>query len=630
MALGFIMLEFPKWKYTIILLVIFLSTIYSLPNLYPQQPAVQISVSRGNMEPDLPKRIETLLLANGIKPLSVKIENGDVMVRLKSPDDQIKAADVIRPELGSRYTSALNLASTIPEWLRKIGAKPMTLGLDLQGGVHFLLEVDQKAAIEKRENTYIEEIRALLSEQKFNGFDVSRGNDGIRIAMKTDADLNKAQSALSFGFPQILFTELPVENGPSLKATLTPAALKAITDGAVDQNITTLRNRIDALGVAEPIIQRQGNQRIIVQLPGVQDTAEAKDIIGATATLEYRAQIGTFQDALQAQKTGIVPPEARLYFMRETNPDGSRIPILLSRRIIVSGDQLVDATPGIDPQTGQPMVSIKLNTSGGKRMFNHTLENTGKSMAVVFIERIPETRKVDGVEVKTVKIIEDVINSATINGVFGKDFQTTGLDPQEADRLSKQLKAGALAAPMDFVQERVIGPSLGAENVERGIKAVLYSFVFVLVFFVIYYKMFGVITNIALLLNLLLVVAVMSLFGATLSLPGFAGIALTVGMSVDANVLINERIREELRMGNTPLASIATGYIKASGTIVDANTTALLGGIAMAAFGSGPIRGFGITLIIGILTSMFTAVTVSRAIATLIYGRRRKLTGVSV
>jgi preprotein translocase subunit SecD len=624
------MLEFPKWKYALIMLVVFVSAIYSLPNIYPQQPAVQISVTRGAMEPDLPERIGTLLKANAIKPISVMIENEDVLVRLNSPEDQLKAADVIRPELGARYTSALNLASTIPDWLRSLGAKPMTLGLDLQGGVHFLMEVDQKAAIEKRENSYIEEIRALLSEQKFNGYDVSRGKQGIAIALKSVTDREKAKSALALGFPQILFTEIENGDGPSLKATLTPSALKAITDGAIDQNITTLRNRIDALGVAEPIIQRQGANRIIVQLPGVQDTAEAKDIIGATATLEYRAQIGTFQDALQAQNNGIIPPEARLYFMRDTNPDGTRIPILLSRRVIVSGEQLVDATPGTDPQTGQPMVSIKLNTSGGKRMFNHTLENTGKSMAVVFIERIPETQKVNGIEVKSVKINEDVINSATINGVFGKDFQTTGLDPQEADRLSKQLKAGALAAPMDFVQERVIGPSLGAENVERGIKAVLYSFVFVLAFFVLYYKLFGVITNIALLLNILLVVAVMSLFGATLTLPGFAGIALTVGMSVDANVLINERIREELRLGNTPLASIATGYVKASGTIIDANLTALLGGIAMAAFGSGPIRGFGITLIIGILTSMFTAVTVSRAIATLIYGRRRKLTSVSV
>jgi preprotein translocase subunit SecD len=624
------MLEFPKWKYALIVLVLIASAIYSLPNIFPQQPAVQVSVSRGAMEADLPQRIKAMLKANAINPLSVAVENGDVMVRLRSPEDQIKAADIIRPELGSRYTSALNLASTVPGWLRVLGAKPMTLGLDLQGGVHFLMEVDQKAALEKRENAYIEEIRAALAEQKLSNADITRGNDGIHLVFTNASDRDKARFVLPTLFPQMQFEELAVESGGGLKASLTPAALKSITDGAVDQNITTLRNRIDALGVAEPVIQRQGNSRIIVQLPGVQDTAEAKDIIGATATLEYRGQIGTFQDALQAQSTGIIPAGARLYFMRETNPDGSRIPILLSRRVIVSGDQLVDATPGIDAQNGQPMVSIKLNTAGGKRMFNHTLENAGKSMGVVFIERIPETRKVDGVEVKSIKINEDVINAARINGVFGKDFQTTGLDPQEADRLSKQLKAGALAAPMDFAQERVIGPSLGAENVQRGVQAVLYSFVFVLVFFVLYYKLFGVITNVALLLNLLLVVAVMSMFGATLTLPGFAGIALTVGMSVDANVLINERIREELRLGNTPLASIAAGYDKASGTIFDANLTAMLGGIAMAAFGSGPIRGFGITLIIGIVTSMFTAVTVSRAIATLIYGRRRKLSGVSV
>ena len=506
----------------------------------------------------------------------------------------------------------------------------MTLGLDLQGGVHFLMEVDQKAALAKRQNAYAEEIRVALRESKIGGFDVSSNAGVIRIGLGSATELAKAQSLLTLTFPQLVFMPLPEGQGIGLNASVSQSEAKSITDGAVDQNITTLRNRIDALGVAEPVIQRQGGSRIIVQLPGVQDTAEAKDIIGATATLEYRAQIGDFAQAAEAQRSGIIPAEARMYFMRETGPDGQRIPILLSRRVIVSGDQLVDAVPGTDPQTGQPMVSIKLNSAGGKRMFEHTLENSGDNMAVVFVERIPETRIVDGVEVKSIKIIEDVINSARINGVFGKDFQTTGLDPQEADRLSKQLKAGALAAPMDFAQERVIGPSLGAENVQRGVQAVMYSFVFVLVFFVLYYKMFGVITNMALLLNLLLVVAVMSLFGATLTLPGFAGIALTVGMSVDANVLINERIREELRLGNTPLASIAAGYDKASGTIADANLTALLGGIAMAAFGSGPIRGFGITLIIGILTSMFTAVTVSRGIASLIYGRRRKLTKVSV
>lgn len=624
------MLEFPKWKYALIAVVLLASVIYSLPNIYPQQPAVQISVNRGELETGLTGRVEALLKSNGITPVGVAIENGDVMVRLANPEDQIKAADIIRPELGARYTAALNLASTVPAWLSGLGAKPMTLGLDLQGGVHFLMQVDQQAALDKRTNAYAEEVRAALREAKITGYDLSSTPAGIRVIFNSEADRNKARTLLAKNFLTLTALDLPGDQGIGLNITLIPAEAKLIADGAVEQNINTLRNRIDSLGVSEPVIQRQGSNRIIVQLPGVQDTAEAKDIIGATATLEYRAVIGDMAAAAEAQRSGIVPAEARLYFMRETNPDGSRIPILLSRRVIVSGDQLVDATPGTNPENGQPMVSIKLDAAGGKRMFNHTLDNVGKSMGVVYVERIPETRKVDGVEVRSVKINEDVINSATIQGVFGKDFQTTGLDPQEADRLSKQLKSGALAAPMDFAQERVIGPSLGAENVERGVKAVLFSFVFVLIFFVIYYKMFGIITNLALVLNLLLVVAVMSMFGATLTLPGFAGIALTVGMSVDANVLINERIREELRIGNTPLASIAAGYEKASGTIVDANLTALLGGIAMAAFGSGPIRGFGITLIIGILTSMFTAVTVSRAIATLIYGRRRKLKTVSV
>ncbi len=624
------MLEFPKWKYALIAVVLLASVIYSLPNIYPQQPAVQISVNRGELETGLTGRVEALLKSNGITPIGVAVENGDVMVRLANPEDQIKAADIIRPELGARYTAALNLASTVPAWLSGLGAKPMTLGLDLQGGVHFLMQVDQQAALDKRTNAYAEEIRAALREAKISGYDVSSTPQGIRITFASEADRNKARSLLAKNFLTLTAIDLPGDQGIGLNVSMIPTEAKLIADGAVDQNINTLRNRIDSLGVSEPVIQRQGSNRIIVQLPGVQDTAEAKDIIGATATLEYRAMIGDMAAAAEAQRSGIVPAEARLYFMRETNPDGSRIPILLSRRVIVSGDQLVDATPGTNPENGQPMVSIKLDTAGGKRMFNHTLDNVGKNMAVVYVERIPETRMVDGIEVRSVKIIEDVINSATIQGVFGKDFQTTGLDPQEAERLSKQLKSGALAAPMDFAQERVIGPSLGAENVERGVNAVMYSFVFVLIFFVIYYKMFGIITNLALVLNLLLVVAVMSMFGATLTLPGFAGIALTVGMSVDANVLINERIREELRIGNTPLASIAAGYEKASGTIIDANLTALLGGIAMAAFGSGPIRGFGITLIIGILTSMFTAVTVSRAIATLIYGRRRKLKTVSV
>jgi preprotein translocase subunit SecD len=376
--------------------------------------------------------------------------------------------------------------------------------------------------------------------------------------------------------------------------------------------------------VAEPIVQRQGASRIAVQLPGVQDTALAKKIIGATATLEYRAQVDG--NAVEAAQTGRVPPNARVYYMR-----GTRQPVLLNKQIIASGDQLVDAISGVDPQDGSPMVSVKLNNVGGQRMLDFTTENVGRMMGVVFIERIPETKIVDGKEVRTARITEEVINYARINGVFGKNFQTTGLDSQkEASELSLLLRSGSLAAPVDIIEERIIGPSLGAENIEKGWKAVTFSFLFVLAFFLVYYRMFGLITNIALLLNLLLVVAVMSLFGATLTLPGLAGIALTIGMSVDANVLINERIREELRSGNTPLASIAAGYDKAAGTIADANITALLAAIALIAFGSGPIKGFGISLAVGILTSMYTAVSVSRGIATLIYGRRRKLAGIAI
>jgi len=624
------MLEFSRWKYILAALVLLASAFYAMPNLFPQDPAVQISANRGVVDAALQSRIEELLKKSGIAPRRVAIEGSNLMVRLANADDQMKASELIRPELGARFTSALNLASTVPSWLASVGAKPMTLGLDLQGGVHFLMQVDQAAALDKRMNAYVEEVRGLLRDGEIRNAGISRNGQDIRIELK---NADESRGVLNLLTPVLTRLQVRVLAGSEGKILLVQASdveVKAISDGAIDQNVTTLRNRIDSLGVAEPVIQRQGSSRIIVQLPGVQDTAKAKDIIGATATLEYRAVIGAYAEAAEAERSGITPPEARLYYMRETGPTGERVPILLSRRVIISGDQLVDATPGYDSQGGQPNVSIKLNNAGGKRMFNHTLENVGKQMAVVYVERIPETRKIDGKEVRTVKINEDVVNSATIQGVFGKDFQTTGLDPQEAERLSKQLKAGALAAPMDFVEERIVGPSLGAENVARGIQAVLYSFLFVLVFFVIYYRIFGIITNVALLLNLLMVVAVMSLFGATLTLPGFAGIALTVGMSVDANVLINERIREELRLGNTPLASIAAGYDKASGTIADANVTALLGGIAMAAFGTGPIRGFGITLIIGILTSMYTAVSVSRGIATLIYGGRRKLAKVSI
>ncbi|MFY2764090.1 protein translocase subunit SecD [Arenimonas sp. MALMAid1274] len=625
------MLQYSTWKYVVAALVIALSLLYSLPNIYPQDPAVQIAANRGGVVDDaLVLRVRGLLDGAKLPAKQVAIEDGSLLIRTGSADVQTKVADTLRADLGREYTVALSLASTVPDWLLSIGARPMSMGLDLQGGVHFMLEVDKQAAIEKRTNAFAEEITSVLRTGKFAYTSVSRATDGIQVVIKDPQDMAAIRAAITREAPEL---ELSVAgNDPTrLIARVTEAQVKAIMDAAIEQNRTTLDNRINSLGVGEQVIQRQGETRIVVQLPGVQDTAQARNLIGATATLEYRHVIDYGMEAVEAARTGVIPANAKLYYSRDLGADGKRRPILLARRFIVSGDQLVSATSNPDPQGGGPAVQIELNNAGGNRMLAHTRDNVGKLMAAVYIESIPEVRMVDGKEVLTSRVEEEVINAATLQGVFGKNFQTTGLDSQdEAANLARLLRAGSLAAPMVIVEERIIGPSLGAENVERGLTAVFWSFAFVLVFFLVYYKMFGIVTNLALLLNLLMVVAVMSVIGATLTLPGLAGIALTVGMSVDANVLINERIREELRDGNTPLASIANGYEKASGTITDANTTALLAGLAMAVFGSGPIRGFGITLIIGILTSLYTAVSVSRGIATLIYGKRKKLAKISI
>ena len=632
------MLTYARWQYAIILIVLLFSGLYALPNVFPQDPSVQVTANRGSVvDEGLRSRIQSELQAAGVTVKSVDIEDGDLLVRLPSADMQVKAADTLRPELGNDYVVALNLASTVPDWLDALGAKPMLLGLDLQGGVHFTMQVDQAAALQKRLDATAEDIRVLLRENRVRYQSVERRPDGTILAtLPSPADAgrarelvvqNLAQGSTGVMAGQATLTAEP--QGNTLVVRMSEAELNRLTADAIEQNVGTLRNRVNALGVAEPIIQRQGDDRIVVQLPGVQDTAQAKRIIGATATLEYRAALEG--NAYDAVSTGIVPPEARVYYRRDVGPDGKPIPVLLSRRVITTGDQLVGATSGLDPQSGTPSVSVRLNAAGGQRMFDFTSENVGKPMAVVFIERIPEVRMVDGEEVRTTRVNEEVISVANINGVFGRDFQTTGLDSmQEAADLALLLRSGSLAAPMDFIEERVVGPSLGAENVERGLKAVLYSFVFTLVFFLFYYRMFGLITCMALLVNLLMVVAVMSLAGFTLTLPGLAGIALTVGLSVDANVLINERIREELRAGLPPKAAIATGYEKASGSIFDANITAILAGVALFAFGTGPVKGFAVALVVGILTSMYTAVSASRGIATLIYGGRRKLKSIAI
>ena len=616
------MLEFPRWKYFLILIVLAVSALYALPNIYQKDPSVQITANRGGQLDDaLRDRIAADLAKAGIQPLSVAQEGESLMVRLPSLQAQTAANDLLRSGLGENYTVALNLASTVPDWLSNLGAKPMVLGLDLQGGVHFVLQVDQKAALEKRLDGYAEDIRSSLRDARIPYQSVERRSDnGIVATLSPSAGADapaKAVEVLAKAQPLLGYQA----SGNRVLVTVPEAELAQIAAGAIEQNIATLRNRVNELGVAEPIIQRQGEDRVVVQLPGVQDTAEAKRMIGATATLEYRAVVdGNAQDAVD---TGRIPPEAKVYYRRDGRPE------LLNKRVIVTGDQMVAASVSTD-QNGMPAVSVTLNNVGGQRMFDFTSANVNKPMAVVYTERVPQVNVVDGKEVRSFRVKEEIISVANINGVFGKNFQTTGLEKTEADNLAKLLRAGSLAAPMDFIEERIVGPSLGAENVARGVTAVLYAFLFTLVFFTVYYRMFGVLTSLALMFNLLIVVAVMSLFGATMTLPGFAGLALSIGLSVDANVLINERIREELRAGMPPKAAIAAGYEKASGTIFDANLTGILAGVALYAFGTGPLKGFAVTMIVGIFASMFTAITVSRALAVLLYSRRKKLKSLAI
>ena len=621
------MLEFARWKYIVAALVIGLSVLYALPNVFPQDPSVQVTANRSEaVDAALVERVQATLAEAGVTPKSVAIESGDdLLVRLSSADEQVRASDALRASLGSDYVVALNLASTVPDWLAALGGKPMLLGLDLQGGVHFLMQIDRAAALDKHFEAYVEDLRALLRDGRVRYRSVERDGNSIVATLAPGQDMDKALALATAQMP-LLRTDV---DGNVLTLTVPDSELRDLTANAIEQNLGTLRNRISELGVSEPIVQKQGADRIVVQLPGVQDTAQAKRIIGATATLEYRGVVEG--NPLEAVRTGNVPPQARVYYRRETGPNGEPIPVLLNKRIIASGEHLQDASSFVDSQSGTPAVRVRLSSVGGQRMFEYSSVHVGKPMAVVYIERVPTVRMVDGKEVRTTTTEEEVISVATIQSTLGRDFQTTGLESmKEAADLALLLRAGSLAAPMDIVEERIIGPSLGQENVERGMAAVTYSFCFALLFFLIYYRMFGIITCLALLLNLLMVVALMSLMGFTLTLPGLAGIALTVGMSVDANVLINERIREELRAGMPPKAAIATGYERASGTIADANLTAMLAGIALFAFGTGPVQGFAVALILGIVTSMYTAVSVSRGIATLIYGHRRKLKSVAI
>ena len=609
--------QYPAWKYLLIAVFLVGGILYALPNLYGEDPAVQISSARGTPLPDtVLGQVETRLADSKLKSKAIETGPDRILVRFNNTEDQLAAADVIKEALGTDYVAALNLAPSTPRWLQDIGALPMYLGLDLRGGVHFLMEVDMDAAIQKALERYSSDLRTVLREAKVRYISIRPSSDKLAIKFRSAEDRTRGEERIHDEYRDLQLKEVDQGDSYVLDITLSENEVRETRRLALQQNITTLRNRVNELGVAEPIIQQQGDRRVVVELPGVQDTAAAKRILGATATLEYRA-VDTQHD-VEAALNGKVPAGSRLYKTRDGRP------YLLKSRVIVTGDQIINARSGFDNNSGSPQVSVTLDGKGARKMLEFTKENVGKPMAVVFIENKTTSRIVDGKPVISNHQVEEIISVATIRDVFSKKFQTTGLDsPQEAHELALLLRSGALAAPIRIIEERTVGPSLGAENIEQGFESVVIGFCLVLVFMGLYYKVFGLVADLALAFNLVLIVALLSLLQATLTMPGIAGIVLTVGMAVDANVLIFERIREELRNGNTPQASIHAGYSKAFSTIADANVTTLIAGIVLFSFGTGPIKGFAVTLSLGIITSMFTAIMGTRAVINLAYGGRR-------
>ena len=606
--------HYPLWKNILVIAIFAISLLYSLPNLYGEDPSVQISTTRAEkVTQDKATQIETAIKNAGLALKAFEFSEGKVLVRFTNTDDQLKAADLIKDQIGNDYTVALNLAPTTPPWLQAIGADAMYLGLDLRGGVHFLLEVDMDAAVKQAEERYNEDIRLALRNEKVRYESVAKDNGFIKVKLKAPEDKAALLTVLGKDFRNLELTEPPAQDEVWLK--ISEREQKDIKKNAVGQNMTTLRNRVNELGVAEPVIKQQGENRIVVQLPGVQDTTRAKEILGTTATLEYR--LVDVEHDVQKAVEGHPPVTSRLYYEKNGQP------LLLSRQIIVTGDQIVDSSSGMD-QDGRAAVFITLNGAGAAKMGKVTQANVGKPMAVVFIEYKTETKIVNGEKVRHKEKVEKVISVATILSVFSKRFQTTGLDsPDEARNLSLLLRAGALAAPVDIVEERTVGPSLGQDNIDKGFLSFEVGFALVVLFMAGYYKLFGMIANMALAFNVVIVVAILSLLQATLTLPGIAGIILTVGMSVDANVLIFERIKEELRNGNSPQASIYIGYEKAFATILDSHVTNLVVAVVLFAFGTGSVKGFAVTFIIGILSSIFTAITGTRMVINWIYGERR-------
>ena len=611
--------RYSLWKHLLIIVIVAVGCLYALPNLYGKDPALQVSAARGAEISELTRySVEDALDKAGIQYGAISVAAGNLVVRFQDEGTQLKAQDIVKEALGRSYTVALNLAPATPGWLQSFGAEPMFLGLDLRGGVHFLMQVDMEAAVAKAEERYVSDIRTQLRDNRIRYKTITRRRDGGLLIRFRGADqLQQGITEIEDNFPDLEFEQPEADSGEfPLTARLSDNAVKETRRLALQQNITTLRKRVNELGVAEPVIQQQGLERVVVQLPGVQDTARAKTILGATATLEFRMtdEEHSVQDALD----GRVPAGSRLYYERGGNP------VLLKKQVMLTGDYIIDAAAGFDSVSGSPNVSITLDGKGAKRFSDATAEEVGRNMAVVFIENKTETVERDGERVKRRETIEEVINVATIREQLGKRFQITGLDTtDEARNLALLLRAGALAAPIEIIEERTVGPSLGQDNIDKGFMSVKIGFILVLIFMAYWYKAFGLAADVALALNLVLIVALLSMLQATLTLPGIAGIVLTVGMAVDANVLIFQRIREEIRNGNSPQASIHAGYEKAFTTIADANITTLFAALVLFSFGTGPIKGFAVTLSLGIVCSMFTAIMVTRAIVNLLYGGKK-------
>lgn len=623
-----IMTQYPLWKHLLLAFTLITATLYTLPNFYPDEPAIQISsvVAGGLVPSDVVEQVEQALAEAGVAAKPAEYQELTALIRIGDLNAQLQAQSIAEQTISRDYVVALNLAPTTPQWLENIGGKPMKLGLDLRGGVHFLLQVELEKAVDQREQAAMAQMRTTLKAEmgKSQRPDsiVRKAGDGIWLRFANEEALAAGRTVLAKNFRDFKIDTRENVDGLWLRLTYSEQALRDIQNYAIDQNRTALSNRINELGVAEPVIQRQGLNRIVVELPGVQDTAEAKRIIGKTASLEFRM----VNDDVSARYLRLdrAPPGSEIYpFKGETRP-----PVIVKKRNIITGDNVVGAQSGFD-QNGQSQVSIKLDSQGGKKMQRTTSKSLQKPMAVLFIEQKTEpvyVEQADGSLVKEYKqtLIKEVINVATIQGVFSNSFQITGLDsPMEAAELALLLRSGALAAPMYIVEERTIGPSLGAENIQAGLNSVLIGMTAVLLLMVLYYKGFGMIANVALIANLVIIVAIMSLLQATLTLPGIAGIVLTVGMAVDANVLIFARIREELGKGMRPGMAIDEGYKNAFSTILDANITTLLVALVLLAMGAGSVKGFAVTLFIGILTSMFTAVMGTRSLVSIFYGGQR-------